>query len=37
MTAKTPEANEDKVEKLVKGNYAILDLKSSGKGELVYA
>ena len=37
ITAKFAEPLEDKVEKLVKGNYAILDLKTGGKGELVYA
>ena len=37
MAAKFPEGNEEKVEKLVKGNYAILDQKSSGKGEQLYA
>ncbi len=37
LTAKTSEANADQVEKLVKSNYAILDLKSNAKGELAYA
>ncbi|HUJ16818.1 MAG TPA: protein translocase subunit SecD [Nitrospirota bacterium] len=36
ITAKTTEANADKVEKFVKGTYAILDQKSNAKGELVY-
>jgi preprotein translocase subunit SecD len=36
FTAKFPEANEEKVDKLVKGTYGILDQKSRGKGELVY-
>jgi preprotein translocase subunit SecD len=37
VIAKTSESLADKAENFVKGNYAILDLKSSGKGELVYA
>ena len=37
LTAKTTEANADQVENLVKSNYAILDLTSRNKGELVYA
>ena len=37
MAAKFPEGNEEKVEKLVKGNYAILDMKSSGKGSQLYS
>ena len=37
LTAKTSEANAEKVENLVKSNYAILDLKSSSKGDLAYA
>ncbi len=37
VTAKFAEALSDKVEKFVKGNYGILDLKSSGKGEQVYS
>jgi preprotein translocase subunit SecD len=36
MAATFPEGNDEKVEKLVKGNYAILDLKSSGKGSQLY-
>lgn len=36
ITAKFPEASEEKAEKLVKGSYAILDLKSRGKGEQVF-
>lgn len=36
ITAKFAEGLGDTVEKLVKGTYGILDLKSSGKGELVY-
>jgi preprotein translocase subunit SecD len=36
MTAKFPEANDEKVEKLVKGTYSILELKSKNRGEQVY-
>ncbi|HEX9020119.1 MAG TPA: protein translocase subunit SecD [Nitrospirota bacterium] len=36
ITAKFDEALGDKVEKLVKESYAILDLKSRNKGELAY-
>ncbi len=37
VTAKFAEDLSDKVDKLVKDSYAILDLKSQGKGELVYS
>ncbi len=37
IVAKFAEPLQDKVEKLVKDSYAIIDLKSSGKGELVYS
>ncbi|HYA87242.1 MAG TPA: protein translocase subunit SecD [Nitrospirota bacterium] len=37
IMAKFNEALDDKVEKLVKDSYAILDLKSQNKGELLYS
>ena len=37
MAAKFPEGSDDTVEKLVKGNYSILELKSSGKGGQIYS
>jgi preprotein translocase subunit SecD len=37
ITAKFAEALDDKVEKFVKGTYAILDLKSRSAGEQVYS
>jgi preprotein translocase subunit SecD len=37
IVAKFAEPLQDKIEKLVKDSYAIIDLKSSGKGELVYS
>lgn len=36
ITATFDEPLRDKVEKLVRGSYGILELRSSGKGELVY-
>jgi preprotein translocase subunit SecD len=37
MAAKFPEGSEEQVEKLVKGNYAVLEVKSSGKGSQLYS
>jgi preprotein translocase subunit SecD len=37
ITAKFAEPLQDKVEKLVKDSYAIIELKTGGKGELVYS
>jgi preprotein translocase subunit SecD len=37
ITVKCTEANEDQAEKLVKDTYAIIQLKSRDKGELVYS
>lgn len=36
ITARFADGDEEKVERLVKGNYAILDVKSRARGELVY-
>lgn len=37
ITAKCDDAIDDKVEKLVKDSYAIIEIKNRSKGELVYA